>query len=338
MKKFVLVVGFMVALAIVVFMVNKNRDNASAPSAESDIVKRTRFLMDTFCTIKVPATEQNIEPAIEAAFNRMEEVDKKFNCVNPASPIYDFNINNKPITAPEIVGLLETALKICRESGGAFDITVEPLVRLWNFYSDNPQLPSKERIEETLKLVGYQQIKIENNKVTKEKEDVHIDLGAIAKGYALQECVNTLKKNGLKAALIEAGGQVYVFGKINDGVWQIGVRNPRGSGIFAGLGLVDDMGIATSGDYERCFEENGQRYHHLLDPKTGYPAEGIMSLSVIMQDPILADGYSTALFVMGAAKAMKFAETRPEMDLIIVTADGNVQHTKNLENRFIKKK
>ena len=324
----IVLVFFGVAITIGVARQKTDSKGNGSPADEFDVIKRTRFLMDTFCTIKVPVSEQNIEKAIESAFDRMEEVDKKFNCVNPQSQLYAFNENGIPITDTEIVELIKTALKICDESEGAFDITVEPLVKLWGFFSDNPHVPAKQEIAETLKRVNYKFIRVNDNRVTKERDDVHIDLGAIAKGYSINRCVEELKVQGIKSALIEAGGQVYAFGTIKGGPWKVGVRNPRKSGIIAGLSLDNDTGISTSGDYERYVEENGQRYHHILDPKTGYSAIGVMSLSVIMQDPTLADGYSTALFVMGAEKAMKFVESRPDMDLIIVTADGKIQSTR----------
>jgi len=330
MKKILGTIILILAIAAVVFVVKGNRKDANSPASDKDIIKRTRFLMDTFCVIKVPVTETppgGTEKTIEAAFDRMEAVDKKFNCMNPQSPIYDFNVNNTPITDPEIVDLVQVALDICRESDGAFDITVEPLVKLWGFFSDNPRLPAKQEIADIIKLVGYNHIKIEDNKVVKDANDIHIDLGAIAKGYGIGECAEELKKQGIKSALIEGGGQIQAFGAIKGGPWKIGVRNPRGSGIIAGIALEKDMGISTSGDYERYFEENGQRYHHILNPKTGYPVEGIMSLSVITKDPTLADGLSTALFVMGAAKAQEFAKQNPELKLIIITSDGKILST-----------
>ena len=291
---------------------------------KEDVVKRTRFLMDTYCTIQVPGTAESVDAIINKAFTRMEQVDFKFNILNPTSPLYLFNNEGTPIRDAEIIKVINIAREISRESDGAFNITIEPLVKLWGFFTDNPHRPEKADIQKCLKQTGYEHLIIKNGKVTKDSPDLHIDLGAIAKGYALGETVKVLKDNGVKSALIEAGGQVHSYGTINGKPWKIGIRNPRNSGFIAGLAFDTEMDISTSGDYERYFEQNGVRYHHILDPKTGCPARGVMSVSVIMEDPTLADAWSTALFIMGQEKAMKLVESKPEMQIIIVNDRGEV--------------
>ena len=290
-----------------------------------EITKRTRFLMDTYCTIQVPGKAEEVDKIIDAAFSRMEEVDQKFNILNPKSPLYHFNNNNTPITDPEIINVIKISQKVNQESEGAFDITVEPLVRLWGFYTDGSMhLPDKEDIRKILNQIGLNHLKITDDKIEKDSAEIHIDLGGIAKGYGIGEAVKSLKNNGLKSALIEAGGQVYAFGTINGQPWKIGIRNPRANGVIAGLAVNKESGISTSGDYERFFAENGVRYHHILDPKTGYPARGLMSMSVITEDPTLADAWSTALFVMGPEKAMQLVRKNPEIKIIIVMDDGKI--------------
>lgn len=305
---------------------------------EPEVIKRTRFLMDTYCTIQVPGKAEEVDKIIDKAFNRMEEIDQKFNCLNPKSPLYQFNNNRIPIVDSELIQLIKVACKISEETDGAFDITVEPLVNLWGFYTENPSLPAKDDIQKCLKKIGYKHLVLKDKKVTSDNTRVMIDLGGIAKGYSIQEAVKILKNHGIKSALIEAGGQVHAFGKLGDKLWKIGVCNPRSEGIIAGLAVTDETGISTSGDYERFFEKDGVRYCHILDPQTGYPSRGTMSISVITDDPILADTWSTALFVMGPEKAVQLTKNKPEMDIILINSSGKIYHSAGLIDKLMKTK
>ena len=294
------------------------------------MIKRTRFMMDTLCTIQVPNEygASRTEAAINKAFDKMAEADRKFNCTNPESPIYRFNVDRTPITDPDAVALVKEALEISRETGGAFDPTVQPLVDLWGFFTtsvSSQTVPSPEKIRVALARTGWRRLSVANGVVTGADNEVRIDLGGIAKGYAIGEAEKALKAEGVTSALILAGGQVQVFGSVAPGVpWKVGVRNPRREGYIAGLAFDSDTGISTSGDYERYFEVNGVRYHHILDPKTGYPARGLMSLSVIAPDPTIADGLSTALFVMGEKKALEYVKKLPGYEVILVNAEGKI--------------
>ncbi|MDD2806633.1 MAG: FAD:protein FMN transferase [Elusimicrobiales bacterium] len=305
------------------------RSGAFAPKGK--IIKRTRFMMDTLVTIQVPNElgTRRTEAAINRAFDRMAEIERKFNCLNPESPLYKFNESRAPITDPEIAAVTGKALEISRATGGAFDPTVYPLVDLWGFYTTSVSssartVPAPARIRAALALAGWRRITVKEGAVTASDRAVRLDLGGIAKGYSMGEAVKELKAAGAKSGLILAGGQVQVFGSAAPGVpWKVGLRNPRKDGYIASLPFDGDLGISTSGDYERFFEEGGVRYHHILDPGTGYPARGSMSVSVITADPAWADALSTALFVMGPRRAAEFARGRG-LDVIIVDAAGKV--------------
>ncbi len=324
MKKTAIILLLAAAAATVFFY------RADIFTKKGTIIKRTRFMMDTLCTIQVPneAGVSKTEAAISRAFDRMAELDRKFNCTNPESPLYKFNNARVPITDPEIVELVKRALEISRETGGAFDITVQPLVDLWGFFTTSASsqtVPSPQSIKLALSRTGWRRISVKNGAVIAADKDVRIDLGGIAKGYSIGEAVKVLKAAGVRSALILAGGQVQVFGSAAPGVpWKVGVRNPRKEGYIAGLAFDSETGISTSGDYERFFEVNGVRYHHILDPKTGYPARGLMSLSVITQDPVWADALSTALFVMGPQRALEFVKRQSGSEVIIVNAKGEI--------------
>ena len=298
------------------------------------LIKRTRFMMDTLCTIQAPNQHGRLrtEAAIERAFDRMAEVDRKFNGLNPQSPVYKFNHDRLPVADREIYSLVRTAAELSAETGGAFDITAYPLVDLWGFYttsSSSQTVPSPEKLRVARSRVGWRRLKLEGGLVTPADGEVMMDLGGIAKGYALGEGVKALKAGGLTAGLILAGGQVQTFGSAAPGVpWKVGLRNPRKEGYIAGLPFDSELGISTSGDYERFFEANGVRYHHVLDPKTGYPARGVMSVSVITPDPVRADALSTALFVMGPESALAFARRRGGLDVIVVDAKGGISSSR----------
>jgi len=303
-------------------------------AGDGKLIKRTRFMMDTLCTIQARNEQGRFktEAAINRAFDRMAEIDRKFNCTNPESPIYKFNHDRTPITDPEIYGLVKKSVGISRETGGAFDITAYPLVDLWGFFTTSASsqtVPSPAAIKLAMSKVGWRRILLSGAAVTPADPGVMLDLGGIAKGYSIAEAERILKTDGIKSALILAGGQVQVFGSAGEGdPWKVGVRNPRKEGYMAGLVFTEETGISTSGDYERFFEVNGVRYHHILDTKTGYPAKGLMSVSVITPDPVRADALSTALFVLGEKRALDFVRAHPDLDAIIVNDKGAVSNSR----------
>lgn len=295
------------------------------------MVKKTRFLMDTICVIQAPSEglgRRGTEAAIERAFDRMAGLDAKLNVHRPGSEGYLFNNERRPISDPEIYSLVEKGLAVSRETGGAFDMTAYPLTELWGFYdygSSTQTVPSDAAVKKALSKVGWRRIALRQGKVFPEDGEVKLDLGGIAKGYILGAAVRSLKDSGVPSALIIAGGQVQAFGTAaKDRPWRVGVRNPRREGYMASLEFSEETGIATSGDYERFFEEKGVRYHHILDPRTGRPARGLMSASVLMGDPLMADALSTAFFVMGRERSAEYARRRGGVDYILVDEKGAI--------------
>lgn len=289
-------------------------------------------MMDTYCTIRVPGPA-TVRPAIARAFERMADIDRRFNASNPASPVFRFNTRGEPIADPDIIALVKAALTVSERTGGAFDITVQPLVELWGFYGRTPAVPAPGQIVETLLKTGWQRLAIENGRVLRRDPSIRIDLGGIAKGYAVAEAVRILKEAGIPSALVDAGGDIHAFGRIKDRPWRIGVRNPRGEGIIGILELSDES-TATSGDYERFFEQDGKRHHHILDPATGYPAQGVISAMILSKDATLADAWSTALFVLGAERGLECLRNVPGLEAMIVTGDGKRYCTPGLEGRL----
>ncbi len=296
--------------------------------------KQTRFMMDTYVTIQAIGSEKMTAKAIDKAFERMQEIDEKFNHLNPESPLYAFNYQGVPISDREVLDVVHVALDVAQKSDGAFDITILPLADLWGFYGEGPpHLPQKQEIKDCLQDIGYKGLKIENNSLAKTKESIKIDLGGIAKGYAISQSVKVLRAEGITSALIDAGGDVYALGKKGNGFWKIGIRNPHGEDLLGSL-EVEDLAVMGSGDYERFFEEDGKRYHHIFNSKTGFPAEGLSGITLVHPDPLIADAWNTALFVLGPERALKVAEGMPSMETIVVTTAGEVSISSGLKNKL----
>ncbi|MFC1512353.1 FAD:protein FMN transferase [Candidatus Latescibacterota bacterium] len=318
--------GFGYAICIIIFGLILWRFVQGAPDK---IQSQTRFLMDTFFTIQVPGDIEVLKD-IEKAFVRIEEIDKKFNALNPQSPVYKFNNEDIPITDNEIVELVKKALEISIKSEGKYDITIFQLVELWGFFNKSPKVPSKEELDNALNIVSYNNIYIEKGELKKKKESTKIDLGSIAKGYALNEAKHILEQSGITSALIDGGGDIYALGAYNNQPWVIGIMNPRGEGVVGSLEL-EDMAVVTSGDYERIFEEEGKQYHHILDPSTGYPAEGLASVTVISPDPTSADAWATAFFVLGKEKTLELLKQLNSIEVFLITDEGENIYSKGMQ-------
>jgi thiamine biosynthesis lipoprotein len=290
----------------------------SCRQGRPELRKQTRLMMDTYVTISAFAPGPKAEAALDSAFVRLEQISHKFNHLDSTSPIYAFNERNVPITDTEIIPVLKAAQRISVLSGGAFDITVEPLVRLWGFYDSCPALPQQRQIDSCLKFVGYQNLVIDSGRVTKKNPQTRIDLGGIAKGFGLVEAARVLREAGVDSALIDLGGDVYAIGMKGNEKWKVGIRNPRGDGVV-GVVSIHNLAAVTSGDYERFFwGPDSVRYCHILNPHTGWPARGFCSTTVLMRDPLLAQGFSKVLFILGPA-ALSLADSTEHFEALLLT-------------------
>lgn len=312
------------------------------------VEKETRFMMDTFVSISAVGPKEISTPAISAALDRIQEIDVKFNAVNPKSPVYAFNKKGSAITDPEILDLVRLALKISKETAGAFDITVYPLTELWGFNGNSPHLPADQDIKKALGNVGYQHLLLKDGKLEKDSEGVEIDFGGIAKGYALDQAVRVLKAKGITQALVDAGGDICTLGKKGSRLWKVGIRNPRGDEGYRGDALlghietgeggllgfveVEDLAVMGSGDYERFFIKDGKRYHHIFDPKTGYPTEGVAAVTLIYNDPVSAQPWNKIPFVLGPKKGLEMLAKIPGMEAIVITTSGEKIYSAGLRH------
>lgn len=258
-----------------------------------------RILMGTFWEVISPAKEASA--IVFAEVTRLEQLLSKY---NQTSEISVLNRTGKLKVSPDAFYIIKKSKEFYQLTDGAFDITVAPLVELWGFSTQETKVPNDEKIKSTLKVVGMDKIILhENNFVVEFKlAEMKIDLGGIAKGFALDCAIKKLKENNINSCLIAAGGQVYALGNKFAKPWKIAIKDPRKPDVLRTLELKNQS-ASTSGDYEQFFLKDGKRYCHIINPKTGYPADaGITSVTVIADQGLTADALSTAIFVLGKTK------------------------------------
>lgn len=307
-----------------------------------------QFLMDTLVTIRVYGHDpENLKTAVAEAFaamHRIADLADRFPqpgteacrlsdvCrINAQAGINPVRVN------PETLAMLALAKKYHDLTAGAFDVTIGPVMDLWGFAGKNPQVPSPAALTEALTLVDNKQLLVNavEQTVYLQKSGMKVDLGAVAKGYATEKALLALEKHGIKKALIDAGGNIRVIGRtVRETPWRIGIKDPRNENAMVAIIALEDGAAVTSGDYYRYFEANGQRYHHILDPRTGTPAKENLSVTVVTKDAGLADILSTAFFVLKPAAALEMAEKMVGVDLLLVSAAGRILHTRALRERI----
>jgi len=316
----------LITLVVIIIAVAFFRTQALfAPRLE----QQRRVLMDTYVTVYALGKRPAVIKAINKAFARMKEAIAKLDAHNPNSPVYKFNQDGTPIRDKEILNVVKIALDVAKKSDGAFDVTIYPLVKLWGFYGENlGQVPTQEKIDEALNNIGYNHLILTDKELTSDKKNIHIDLGGIAKGYVISQGIESLKQSGIKSAIIQGGGDLYVLGYRNKKPWKVGIKHPRKNGLLGYL-EINDRAVMGSGDYERFFIKDGIRYHHIIDPVTGYPAKGASGVTLIYTDPVSADAWATALSVLGP-QGLKKIENISGMEAVIVNSIGEISYTLGL--------
>ncbi len=241
--------------------------------------------------------------------------------------------SGKPVqVAEETYNLLKRSLQLSEQTEGLFDVSIYPLVRAWGFTTESYRVPEEQEIQAILPCVDYQKIVLgEENTVTL-PENMQIDLGAIAKGYLSQKLTELFKEKQVTAAVVSLGGNVQTYGKKPDGTaFQVGITDPKdGVSVYGGL-EVGEKAVVTSGSYQRYFEQDGKTYHHIMDKRTGAPAESdLKSVTVITDRGEVADALATALFVMGKEKAIAFDESRDDVQLILIDSQNQIWTSEGL--------
>ena len=310
---------------------------APAPAQALPTAERTFFAMDTVMTLRL--YEGGDETLLEQAEARVKELEGQLSVTNPGSEIYALNHTGAAELSLEQGALLEAALDLCGRTDGALDISIYPVLRAWGFTTGEYAVPGGEAIAALLPLVDYTKIRVdldlpERARVTL-PDGMEIDLGSVAKGYTGDVLAALLMENGAVSAMLDLGGNIQAVGAKPDGSpWRVGIRDPEGDG---NVGIVEiiDRAVVTSGGYERYFEEDGVRYWHILDPKTGAPARsGLASVTVVDDSGVLCDALSTALFVMGLDGAIGLWREYQDFEAVFVSEDGSVTITAGLENSF----
>jgi thiamine biosynthesis lipoprotein len=278
---------------------------------------------------------------IDRAFDLMQELEAKTSIHIDTSEIARITQKageDEVQVSEETIRLLKQSVEVSQKTDGLFDVTIGPVKDLWGFSETSPRVPAPSEIRLLLSRVNYRDILFDDGAVKLRSPGMEIDLGGIAKGYIIDRAVASLKEVGLRSGIVEAGGDLRIWGRHpHRDVWKIGIKHPRKEGNdLIGVIQTKAISIATSGDYERYFMQDGKRYHHLIDPRTGYPATGCVSVTILTENAILADAYATAVFIMGPEQGMKFIERTDGMEgVIIFEQAGGLQYkiSKGIQNQ-----
>jgi len=315
----------------------------SLTSCPQDETTRAELALGTVCFVTL--YDNAPSDVFNNVFSRIREIDNRMSAHIPSSDIS--RVNAAAGIAPEQVHddtfkVIERALYFAEISGGAFDPTVGPIVSLWGFGGDELRVPSHEEIDLLLPLVNWQLVEIdtETKSVFLKHKGMALDLGAIAKGYAADEAARIIINAGIKRAIIDLGGNVFVIGeKKNNEPWKVGIQIPdENRGASAGLVLVKNKTVVTSGVYQRFFKHEEKRYHHIFDPSTGYPVEnGLLSATIITGNSMDADALSTVVFVLGAGAGSAILEQFPNTQAIFIFEDKTIQITGDIDFTLLDK-
>jgi len=279
--------------------------------------------------------------AMDAVFAEFDRLDALLSVWKPGSDVQRINAasGGAPVrVSADTLAVVRAAQQTSAITDGKFDITFGALSDVWKFEHDQDnRLPSDDQIAARLPHVDYQAVRVDEaaHTIALARAGVRIHLGGIGKGYAVDRAIAVLRERGLRDFLIQSGGDLYAAGQPGDRPWKLGINDPRGAPdeSFATIELRDRT-LSTSGDYERFFVKDGQRYHHLLDPDTGRPARGSRSVTIVAPTATEADGLSTGVFILGPDKGMALVERLPDVEGVIVTADNRVLISSGLRGRI----
>lgn len=304
---------------------------------ENKSTTRSLFAMDTY--MEITAYGRNSENAVEAAVDEIERLDALLSTGSAASEITMLNQNKTAVVSEDSAYLLRRSMELWKSTGGAFDITIYPVMKAWGFAGDTFRVPTDQELKKRLDFVDSSQIAYDKEtKTVVLPEQVEIDFGGIAKGYTSARVSQIMEEYHIKSAKLNLGGNVQTVGTKADGsLWRIAIKSPDDTFPYLGVISVEDKAVITSGGYERYFEENGIIYHHIIDPKNGKPAQnGLVSVTIVCEDGTLADGLSTALYVMGKDDAITYWKAhKNEFDAVLFDDTGMLYVTEGLEGSFM---
>ena len=306
----------------------------------SESIGRTEVIMGT--VVKVTLYDGGSQEILDKVFERIAEIENLVSINKEGTELNKLN-ENAGIKGVKVSDtsyeIIKRGLYYSELSNGGYDITIGPLVKLWSIGLPEAKVPTQEEIGKIIKNIDYSKVKI--NPDTKEvflsEKGIMLDLGSIAKGYATDEIIKILTEEDVKQAIVDIGGNIYAMGlKNGDTNWKIGIQNPFDDrGNVLGSVEVSDKTVVTSGVYERFIEKNGVKYHHILNPDTGYPYKTeIAAVSIIADKSIDADALSTLIFTKGLDEGLNFVEKLDKIEAVFITNEKKVYITKGLRNNF----
>jgi len=290
--------------------------------------------------VAVASDKQTAELCIESAFNELSRLEGIMSSYNESSQLSA--VNRDAFAGPVKVGgelfeVLEKSIEYNKKSGGAFDITIGPVVRLWQQAGESKKKPTAEQLVEARSKVGSEKLLLdaENKTVRFAVKGMRLDLGGIAKGWAIDSAVEAMRKNGAVGGMVDVGGDIRCFGtaKKAKGHWRIGLQDPSAEGKMLMVLKLTDMAVATSGDYRRFVLIDEQKYSHIVSPKSGSPGGQLASVTIIAPTAVQADALATAVSVMGGEKGLELAESIPNVEAILISSGPQQirSHTKGAE-------
>lgn len=308
-------------------------DDADADKSAS----REIFAMDTYMT--VTAYGSQCEAAVEAAEDEINRLDGLISVGDEGSEIYQVNTTGSGVLSPELGYLVERSLELYESTDGLFDIAIYPIMDEWGFTTENYKVPDEAALQNLLTLTDASKINYdeESGEITFDMEGMQIDLGGIAKGYTSARIMDIYKEYGIRSGLVSLGGNVQLLGTKTDGsLWRVAIQSPGDDSDYIGVLSASDVAVITSGGYERYFEQDGKTYHHIIDPRTGYPSDsGLLSVTIVSDDGTLADGLSTSLFIMGKDQAAEYWRAHSdEFDYILMDENNEIYITEGIADSF----
>ncbi len=301
-------------------------------------ITATAFKLNT--VVKVTIYDSQDEKILQDALALCDKYEKIFSRTRTDSEIYLLNEGKLPqedgyyILSEECEELIGKGLYYSELSGGAFDITIEPLSSLWDFTSGEKQIPDPQTLVEAQKHVGYEKVELKGNKIRFQEDGMGLELGAIAKGYIADKIKEFLISEGIESAVIDLGGNVLCIGARPDGeAFRVGIQKPFAdrNETVATAG-IRDRSVVSSGIYERYFEKDGKLYHHILNPKSGYPYEnGLTAVTILSDESVDGDGLSTVCFALGLEKGLELINSLPDTQAVFITEDGELHYSEHFE-------
>lgn len=302
-------------------------------SSQQVRIKRTTISMGTTIEIQVIHNDnQAANEAINSAFEEVERINRKYSTYIDSN--YLWVINNSGVSELKVDDETFYLLQKCNEfyvvTNGGFDAAIGTYIDILGFETDNPDEPSITEIQSALEKVGWKHIELLENNLIRKTKPVKINFGAIAKGYAVDRMAEILRNNGIKKFLINAGGEL--IGEGNE--WTIGIQHPRKKNELLGKVILNNISVATSGDYEQFFEKKNKRFHHIINPKTGLPSLETQAVTIISEKNVDADALATGVFVIGPVEGLKIIESLENVEGLIVDSSGTIIKTSGFDQYF----